>query len=158
MEEKSIVKRKTLVQTKLNFPVALYTEKKTQKNNSTPFTNVKQVIKPSSKSKTQSNRKIPKLQEFLEDSKLEKIDNWHVYCHYCDTGQPIILHRVDDGYRLWQHLETDIHKDNVMHEQTNPSKRSRTTFLHFERKEKEILNIETHLESSKKGNYKNKSI
>ncbi len=46
-----------------------------------------------------------------------------------------------------------MHKDNVVHKQTNPSKKNRITFLHFERKQ-EILNTETRSELSKKGNYK----
>ena len=156
MDEKSVTKkRKIFMQTKLNFPVALcgFTEEKTQKNNSTSFTSVKQVTKPDSKSKTQSNRKVLTLQELLKDSKLEKVDNWHIYCHYCDTGQPITLHRVDDSYQLWQHLKTNMYKDNVIHEQTNPFKKSHTIFLHFERKQ-EILNMKTCSESLKKGNYK----
>ncbi len=58
MDEESVTKKcKIFMQTKLNFPVALCgpTEEKTQKNNSTSFTSVKQVTKLDSKSKTQSN-------------------------------------------------------------------------------------------------------
>ncbi|RGB26550.1 hypothetical protein C1646_770311 [Rhizophagus diaphanus] len=113
MEEKiTTVKRKAYVQTKLNFPV--------------------KIIKPKVQTKTQSNRKIPILGEFLKDPKLEKLSNNQVYYHYCDTGMPITLHRINDGYRLWQHLETNMHKDNIMNTKSNPSKKLHTTFLNFE--------------------------
>ncbi|UZO09827.1 uncharacterized protein OCT59_030040 [Rhizophagus irregularis] len=127
MEEKTAtVKRKAYVQTKLNFPVKVNdspsTERKIQKDNSTLFINAKQAIKPKAQIKTQSNRKIPILGEFLKDPKLEKLSNNQVYCHYCDTGTPITLHRINDGYRLWQHLETNMHKDNIINTESNPSK------------------------------------
>ncbi|PKC01681.1 hypothetical protein RhiirA5_402719 [Rhizophagus irregularis] len=48
------------------------------------------AIKPKVQTKTQSNQKIPILGEFLKDLKLEKLSNNQVYCHYCDTGTPII--------------------------------------------------------------------
>ncbi|GET65599.1 hypothetical protein GLOIN_2v1844828 [Rhizophagus irregularis DAOM 181602=DAOM 197198] len=155
MEEKTAtVKRKAYVQTKLNFPVKVNdspsTERKIQKDNSTLFINAKQAIKPKAQTKTQSNRKIPILGEFLKDPKLEKLSNNQVYCHYCDTGTPITLHRINDGYRLWQHLETNMHKDNIMNTESNPSKKLRTTFLNFESKRKETLNTGMHLESSGK--------
>jgi phage anti-repressor protein len=66
---------------------------------------------------------------------------------------PITLHWINDSYRLWQHLETNMHKDNVINEESNPTKRFRTTFLNFESKQKETLNTGVYLESSKKGNY-----
>ncbi|CAG8842217.1 29177_t:CDS:2, partial [Gigaspora margarita] len=98
------------------------------------------IPNPNPKSKTHSNQKIPTLQEFLKDSKLEKIDNWHIYCHYCNTGQSIILYRIDNNYK------------NVECEQANPSKKHHTTFLHFEKKQR-TLNTEKYSESSKKGVY-----
>ncbi|GBC35239.1 hypothetical protein GLOIN_2v1844828 [Rhizophagus irregularis DAOM 181602=DAOM 197198] len=155
MEEKTAtVKRKAYVQTKLNFPVKVNdspsTERKIQKDNSTLFINAKQAIKPKAQIKTQSNRKIPILGEFLKDPKLEKLSNNQVYCHYCDTGTPITLHRINDGYRLWQHLETNMYKDNIINTESNPSKKLRTTFLNFESKRKETLNTGMHLESSGK--------
>ncbi|RIB13069.1 hypothetical protein C2G38_2041274 [Gigaspora rosea] len=147
-------KRKTFVQTKLNFPVALdgsFTEKRLQDNPPPINIDTNQVTKPSSTNKARGNRKIPTLQKFLKDSNLEKIDSRHIYCHYCDTGQPITLHRINDSYRLWQHLETSMHKENVEREQANPSKKYRTTFLHFEKKkQKETLNTEPYSEPSKK--------
>ncbi|RIB11198.1 hypothetical protein C2G38_128256 [Gigaspora rosea] len=153
MEESTTpTKRKTFVQTKLNFPVALdgpFTEKKSQKSFTNTNTSQATIPNPNPKSKTHSNRKVPTLQEFLKDSKLEKIDNRHVYCHYCDTEQPIILHRIDDSYRLWQHFETNMHKENVERGQANPSKKHRTTFLHFEKKQG-TLNTEKYSESLKK--------
>ncbi|CAG8857215.1 16110_t:CDS:2, partial [Gigaspora margarita] len=79
-----------------------FTEKRLQDNLPPINIDTKQVTKP--------------------NSNLEKIDSWHIYCHYCDTGQPITLHRIDDSYRLWQHLETSMHKENVECEQANPSK------------------------------------
>ena len=45
-----------------------------------------------------------------------------------------------------------MHKDNVINEESNPTKRLRTTFLNFESKQKETLNTGVHLESPKKGN------
>ncbi|UZO29538.1 uncharacterized protein OCT59_023008 [Rhizophagus irregularis] len=158
MEEKTAtVKRKAYVQTKLNFPVKVNdspsTERKIQKDNSTLFINAKQAIKPKAQIKTQSNRKIPILGEFLKDPKLEKLSNNQVYCHYCDTGTPITLHRINDGYRLWQHLETNMYKDNIINTESNPSKKLRTTFLNFESKRKETLNTGMHLESSGKARY-----
>ncbi|CAB4473950.1 unnamed protein product [Rhizophagus irregularis] len=121
-----------------------------KKDNSTLFINAKQAIKPKAQIKTQSNRKIPILGEFLKDPKLEKLSNNQVYCHYCDTGTPITLHRINDGYRLWQHLETNMHKDNIINTESNPSKKLRTTFLNFESKRKETLNTGMHLKSSGK--------
>ncbi|CAI2201762.1 8303_t:CDS:1, partial [Funneliformis geosporum] len=105
---------------------------KIQKDYSTLYAKAKQKIKPKIQDKTQSNRKIPSLDEFLKVSKLEKISDRQVYCHYYDTGTPITLHRNNDSYQLWQHLETNMHKNNVIYEKSNPSKRLRTTFLNFE--------------------------
>ncbi|CAI2197857.1 3973_t:CDS:2, partial [Funneliformis geosporum] len=83
-------------------------EKKIQKDYSTLYAKAKQEIKPKIQDKTQ------------------------IYCHYCDTGTPITLYRNNDSYRLWQHLETNMHKNNVIYEKSNPSKRLHTTFLNFE--------------------------
>ncbi|CAG8823942.1 11543_t:CDS:1, partial [Racocetra fulgida] len=83
-----------------------FTEKRLQDNPSPINIDTKQVTRPSSTNKAQGNQKILTLQEFLKDSNLEKIDNQHIYYHYCDTGQPITLHQIDNSYRLWQHLET----------------------------------------------------
>ncbi|CAI2178867.1 7808_t:CDS:2 [Funneliformis geosporum] len=131
-EESTTVKCKTYVQTKLSFPTEVYNgpsaEKKIQKDYSTLYAKAKQEIKPKIQDKIQSNRKIPSLDEFLKDSKLEKISDRQ------------------------QHLETNMHKNNVIYEKSNPSKRLRTTFLNFESKQKEILDTDTgmHSESSKK--------
>ncbi|CAG8752858.1 45671_t:CDS:2, partial [Gigaspora margarita] len=87
-------KRKTFVQTKLNFPVALdspFTEKRLQDNSPPINIDIKQ-----------------------------------------------------------QHLKTSMHKENVKHEQANPSKKYCTTFLHFEKNQKETLNTEPYSEPSKK--------
>ncbi|CAI2188886.1 291_t:CDS:2, partial [Funneliformis geosporum] len=133
-EESTTVKCKTYVQTKLSFPTEVYNgpsaEKKIQKDYSTLYAKAKQEIKPKIQDKTQSNRKIPSLDECLKDSKLEKISD----------------------LQLKQHLETNMHKNNVIYEKSDPSKRLRTTFLNFESKQKEILDTDTgmHSESSKK--------
>ncbi|CAG8729295.1 4066_t:CDS:2 [Cetraspora pellucida] len=130
-ESTTLAKCKTLVQTKLNFSVALnssFTKKKSQDNSFFTNTNIstKQVRKSNFKNKTPGNQKILTLQEFLKGSKLEKIDNWHVYCHYCNTGQSIKLHQINDSYRLWQYLKTNMHKENIEHEKANPSKNTCT--------------------------------
>uniref|UniRef100_U9SJA0 Uncharacterized protein n=1 Tax=Rhizophagus irregularis (strain DAOM 181602 / DAOM 197198 / MUCL 43194) TaxID=747089 RepID=U9SJA0_RHIID len=81
--------------TKLNFPVKVNDSPSTERRYKKTilhslFINAKQAIKPKVQTKTQSNQKIPILGEFLKDLKLEKLSNNQVYCHYCDTGTPII--------------------------------------------------------------------
>ena len=34
----------------------------------------------------------------------------------CDKEQLVTLHRVNDSYHLWQHLETYMHKHNIVHD------------------------------------------
>ena len=65
----------------------------------------------------------------LLDENLEKLDEKHVYCHYCDTGKPIILHRPNDGDRLWTHLNTQLHIGNKTKADQMIHKKPRTTFL-----------------------------
>ncbi|CAB4444986.1 unnamed protein product [Rhizophagus irregularis] len=74
-------------------------------------------------------QKKPKLKDILLDENFEKLDEKHVYCHYCDTGKSITLHRPNDGDRLLTHINTTLHIDNKAEADKNISKKVRTTFL-----------------------------
>ncbi|EXX61378.1 hypothetical protein RirG_171690 [Rhizophagus irregularis DAOM 197198w] len=65
----------------------------------------------------------------LLDENFEKLDEKHVYCHYCDMGKSITLHRPNDGDRLWTHLNTALHISNKEKDDKSVSKRVRTTFI-----------------------------
>jgi hypothetical protein len=75
------------------------------------------------------NTSKQKLNDMLLDENFEKLDEKHVYCHYCDTGKPITLHRPNDGDRLWTHLNTQLHISNKANADKRIHKKPRTTFL-----------------------------
>src|ERR1041384_1216635 len=102
--------RKTVVQTKLYFPVlaesmqtSAVKEKGKEKHVSSLIPEKRKEPEPDITYEKRNTRKqkAPKLNNMLLDENLEKLDEKHVYCHYCDTGKPITLHRPNDGDRLW---------------------------------------------------------
>ncbi len=65
----------------------------------------------------------------LLDKKFEKLDEKHVYCHYCDMAKLITLHWPNDGDRLLIHISTTLHINNKAKVDKRAYIKSRTTFL-----------------------------
>ena len=59
-----------------------------------------------------SKQKKPRLNDILFDKNFEKLDEKHVYCHYCDIGKSITLHQPNDGDRLLTHINTILYINN----------------------------------------------
>jgi len=69
------------------------------------------------------------LNDILFDKNFEKLDEKHVYCHYCDIGKSITLHQPNDGDRLLTHINTALHINNKTEVDKGAYIKSRTTFL-----------------------------
>jgi hypothetical protein len=135
---KTKLNKKIFIQTKLHFPEDTQSIKPIITNRE-KGKYVSRSIVPEKRKDLESNtayeevdfskQKKLKLKDILLDENFEKLDEKHVYCHYCDTGKSITLHRPNDGDRLWTHINTTLHIDNKAKADKNISKKVRTTFL-----------------------------
>jgi hypothetical protein len=134
---KAKLNKKTFVQSKLYFPEATHSTKPTvskEKGKCVSHSTVpkkRKDLEPDIVDEKADipKQKKPKLRDMLLDENFEMLDEKHVYCHYCDTGKSITLHRPNDGDRLWSHLNTALHIDNKERAGESISKKARTTFL-----------------------------
>lgn len=69
------------------------------------------------------------MDDILLDENFEKLDEKHVYCHYCDTGKSITLHRANDSDCLLTHINTALHTSNKTEADKRVNKKLRTTFI-----------------------------
>src|SRR5262249_5581881 len=103
---KTKLNKKTFIQSKLYFPEATQSikpavinrEKGKYVSHSTVLEKRKD-LKPNIayEEVDVSKQKKLKLKDILLDENFQKLDEKHVYCHYCDTGKSITLHRPNDG-------------------------------------------------------------
>ncbi|CAB4409102.1 unnamed protein product [Rhizophagus irregularis] len=135
---KTKLNKKTFIQSKFHFPEATQSIKPAvtnrEKGKYVSHSTVPKKRKDLEPNTTYEDvdfpkQKKPKLKDILLDENFEKLDEKHVYCHYCDTGKSITLHRPNDGDRLLTHINTTLHIDNKAEADKNISKKVRTTFL-----------------------------
>jgi len=131
--------KKNFVQSKLYFSETIQSTKPTAHINKGKGNAVSHSVIPEKRKEPEPDtvhekvdipkRKKPNLKDMLLDENFEKLDEKHVYCHYCDTGKSITLHRSNDGDRLWTHLNTALHINNKEKADISLSKKVRTTFI-----------------------------
>ncbi|CAB5380605.1 unnamed protein product [Rhizophagus irregularis] len=119
--------KKTLIQSKLHFSKTIQSTISKGKGKNVSCLVPEKRKEPESDTVNEKvevpKQKKPNLKDMLLDENFEKLDEKHVYCHYCDMGKSITLHRPNDGDRLWTHLNTALHISNKEKDDKSVSKR-----------------------------------